>query len=264
MENDAFISVSGLTKSYCVDKQEIQVLKGVNFTINKGEIFGIIGFSGAGKSTLIRCVNRMEEPDSGQIVIGEHEITRLNKRELTQYRQKIGMIFQHFNLFDSKTIFQNIAFPLAVAHKSKAEIRTRVYEILELVGLREKANCYPGQLSGGQKQRVGIARALANSPDVLLSDEATSALDPQTTLSILDLLRDINRKLGLTILLITHQLEVIRYLCNNVAVLDGGRIVENGTVGEIFLQPKSETARTFININHDFHHTPVLQTAEGI
>ncbi len=252
MDQREFLRVNDLHKSYFVQKKRQEVLKEISFSVRKGDIFGIIGFSGAGKSTLIRCINRLETPDSGQIFIGGNEITGMDRRQLARYRQKVGMIFQHFNLFESKTVFQNVAFPLHVAHKNKKEIEEKVGSILEMVGLAEKAGYYPGQLSGGQKQRVGIARALANDPDVLLSDEATSALDPQTTLSILDLLREINRKLGLTILLITHQLEVVRYLCRSVAVLSGGRIVETGPVNQVFLAPKSETARIFLDIHRGF------------
>ncbi|MDR2070917.1 MAG: ATP-binding cassette domain-containing protein, partial [Treponema sp.] len=219
--------------------------------IGKGDIFGIVGFSGAGKTTLLRCLNRLETPDSGTISIGNVMITALERRELNLRRQKIGVIFQQFNLLDSRTVFGNVAYPLEIAGSRHSQVKSRVMEILELVGLSEKVGCYPGQLSGGQKQRVGIARALANEPDILLSDEATSALDPLTSLSILDLLIDINRKLGLTIVLVTHQLEVVRYACVNMAVLENGRIAEKGSVKSVFLNPKSETARLFMKINRD-------------
>jgi D-methionine transport system ATP-binding protein len=227
-------------------------LKGVNLEINRGDIFGVVGFSGAGKSTLIRCINRLEEPDGGEIKIGETEITKLSKQDLDEYRQKIGIIFQQFNLLDSRTVAQNVSFPLEIAGKKNDHISGRVKEILELVDLSDKADFYPGQLSGGQKQRVGIARALANNPDILLSDEATSALDPQTTLSVLDLLKDINEKLKLTIILITHELNVIRYICKNMAVLEDGVIVENGSVRNVFGAPKSETAKLFLKIDAGF------------
>jgi D-methionine transport system ATP-binding protein len=260
----SFITVENLCKTFRTREGEVSVLKGVNLEIQKGDIFGIVGFSGAGKSTMIRCLNRMEAPDCGRVRIGEHEITSLDKKSLNLYRQKIGMIFQHFNLFDSRTVFQNVSFPLEISGYHHKEIRTRVEEILELVELTEKINCYPGELSGGQKQRVGIARALANNPDVLLSDEATSSLDPQTTLSVLDLLKNINYKLGLTIILITHELEVVRYICNNVAVLEDGVIVERGSVRDVFLNPVSETAKLFVKINRDFASNSLFMAGEGI
>lgn len=260
----SFISISNLHKTFQNGGEKIEVLKGIDLEIAKGDIFGIVGFSGAGKSTLIRCLNRMEEPDGGTVRIGKHEISAMNKKSLNLYRQKIGMIFQHFNLFDSRTVFSNVAFPLEIAGKKRGEIKKRVNEILELVELIDKANCYPGQLSGGQKQRVGIARALANDPDVLLSDEATSALDPQTTLSVLELLKNINRRLGLTIILITHELQVVKYVCNNVAVLEHGQIAEQGKVCDLFLNPSSETAKLFVSIDRDFAADPWMKEGEGI
>jgi D-methionine transport system ATP-binding protein len=265
MAEENFIAIKGLKKTFRTKDGDIEVLRGIDLNIQKGDIFGLVGFSGAGKSTFIRCLNRMETPDAGTVRIGEHEIMSMEKKELNRYRQKIGMIFQHFNLFDSRTVFRNVAYPLEIAGCSRSLIRKRVPEILELVELGDKLNCYPGQLSGGQKQRVGIARALANNPDVLLSDEATSALDPQTTLSVLDLLKDINRRFGLTIVLITHELEVVRYLCHHVAVLENGRIAERGTVRDLFQNPKSDTAKLFIKINSSFNHTEQwLQEGEGI
>jgi D-methionine transport system ATP-binding protein len=262
--NEPFIKIENLSKTFHNRDGDVEVLKNVNLEIFKGEIFGIIGFSGAGKSTMIRCLNRMETPDTGAIKIGEHELTGLSKKELNIHRQKIGMIFQHFNLFDSRTVFGNISFPLEVAGWSKKQIKRRVEELLDLVELTDKFKCYPGQLSGGQKQRVGIARALANNPEVLLSDEATSALDPQTTLSVLDLLKDINEKLGLTILLITHELDVVKYICDNVAVLQNGSIVENGTVRDVFLNPFSETAKLFVKINGSFSQHQWMKEGYGI
>jgi D-methionine transport system ATP-binding protein len=244
--------------------QAFEVLKNINLGIAKGDIFGIVGFSGAGKSTLIRCINRLETPESGVIKIGEREITSLDQNELHRYRQKIGLIFQHFNLLDSRTVFKNVAFPLEVAGKNKAHITQRAMEILDLVGIADKKDFYPGQLSGGQKQRVGIARALVNEPDVLLSDEATSSLDPFTALTVLDLLRDINKKLNLTILVITHQLDVIRYVCNNMAVLENGVIVESGTVRHIFLHPTSETAKLFLKVNSDLAVSNDWKEGSGI
>jgi D-methionine transport system ATP-binding protein len=241
------ITVTGLNKTFVTPFGRVTALKNINLSVEKGDIFGVIGFSGAGKSTLIRCLNRLEEPDSGVIRIENHEITGLDKARLREARKKIGMIFQHFNLFDSRTVFGNVAFPLETAGYSREKIKHRVEEILELVELSDKIRAYPSQLSGGQQQRVGIARALANNPDVLLSDEATSSLDPKTTASILDLLRDINRKLNLTIVLITHEMNVLKHICNNMAVLDAGEIVETGPVREIFANPAQEITRLFLN-----------------
>ncbi|WP_246105595.1 methionine ABC transporter ATP-binding protein [Sporomusa termitida] len=223
-----------------------------------------MGFSGAGKSTLIRCLNRLEEPDSGSIVIEGQSITGMDKKHLRQARRKIGMIFQQFNLFDAKTVFENVAFPLEVAGHSREFINSKVKQLLELVGLADKEQAYPLQLSGGQKQRVGIARALSNEPNVLLSDEATSALDPQTTLSILELLKDINKKLGLTIVLITHELDVLKHICNNMAVLEQGEIVETGPVDKFFLNPESDTAKRFITILQGFQAKRIYREGEGI
>jgi len=241
------IEIKGLTKIYKTPGQEIKVLDNVNLYIKKGEIFGIIGLSGAGKSTLVRCINMLEKPTSGQIIVDGQDITALNSRELRAARQKIGMIFQHFNLLSSRTVFNNVMFPLEIAGVPRREADRRVKELLKLVGLADKAEVYPGQLSGGQKQRVGIARALANDPKVLLSDEATSALDPQTTRSILGLLKDINRRLNLTILLITHDMNVIKEICDRVAVIHNSKIVEVGDVLEIFSNPRTPISRNFIN-----------------
>ncbi|GMK39120.1 hypothetical protein PCCS19_21740 [Paenibacillus sp. CCS19] len=242
------ILVEQLSKTYVTTKGSVSALDRIDLQIAAGEIFGIIGVSGAGKSTLIRCMNRLEEPDSGRIWIGGDDITQLSGRRLRKARQKIGMIFQHFNLLDGKTVYQNVAFPLVVAGHPRERIRLRVREILDLVNLSDKEEAYPAQLSGGQKQRVGIARALANEPDVLLSDEATSALDPETTYSILELLKDINRQLKLTIVLITHELEVLQHICDSMAVIENGRIVETGPVANLFLNPKSDTARRFVGV----------------
>ncbi|WP_192183126.1 methionine ABC transporter ATP-binding protein [Mesorhizobium amorphae] len=221
-------------------------LDGVSLTVRKGEILGIIGRSGAGKSTLIRCLNGLERPDSGAVFIEGREISRLSEGELQPLRRRIGMIFQHFNLLSAKTVEDNVALPLKIEGRPKAERLARAAELLELVGLSEKAKAYPASLSGGQKQRVGIARALAARPALLLSDEATSALDPETTRSILALLRDINRQLGLTILLITHEMEVIRSIADRVAVIDAGRIVEEGPVWSVFANPRSEITRSLL------------------
>ncbi|WP_336787984.1 methionine ABC transporter ATP-binding protein [Paenibacillus sp. MMO-177] len=242
------ILVEQLSKTYLTTKGSVSALDRIDLQIATGEIFGVIGVSGAGKSTLIRCMNRLEEPDSGRIWIGGDDITQLKGRKLRKARQKIGMIFQHFNLLDGKTVYQNVAFPLVVAGHPRERIRQRVREILDLVKLTDKEDTYPAQLSGGQKQRVGIARALANDPDVLLSDEATSALDPETTYSILELLKDINRQLKLTIVLITHELEVLQHICDSMAVIENGRIVETGPVAKLFLNPESDTARRFVGV----------------
>ena len=250
--DEKFIEVKQLYKTFHTKKQDIEVLKGIDLSVGKGDIYGIVGFSGAGKSTLVRCINRLEEPDSGRVRIGDKEITALGKAELNRQRRKIGMIFQQFNLFDSMTVYQNIAYPLKMAGTPSKEVSARVDEMLALVGLSEKRDAYPGELSGGQKQRVGIARALANHPDVLLSDEATSALDPQTTLSVLDLLKEINQKLGLTIILITHELEVIKYTCHRMAVMENGKLLEQGLVKDIFQHPQCETAKNFIGVYNKF------------
>jgi D-methionine transport system ATP-binding protein len=240
------IIIKDLSKRFVTPAGTVQALKNINLRVKQGDIFGIIGFSGAGKSTLIRCLNRLEEPDTGTIHIGNQEITSLNKEQLREARKSIGMIFQHFNLFDSKTVYGNIAFPLEIAGMSRYLIKPRVEQLLELVELTDKAQAYPAQLSGGQKQRVGIARALANEPEVLLSDEATSALDPKTTYSILELLRSINAKLNLTIVLITHEMDVLRRICKNVAVIEDGTITEQGPVAALFANPQTDTTRLFV------------------
>ncbi len=240
------IEVTHLSKSYMVKGREIPALTDISLSIPKGEIFGIIGHSGAGKSTLVRCFNLLERPNRGQVLLDNVDLTALNSAQLRQERRKIGMIFQHFNLFSSQTIFENIAFPLKLEGVDRASIKRRVEELLALVNLSEHADKYPAQLSGGQKQRVGIARALANNPKVLLCDEATSALDPQTTQSILELLVQINRKLNLTIVLITHEMEVIRAICDRVAIIHNSKIIESGPVEEIFLHPKEQITQQFI------------------
>lgn len=227
-------------------KQKIQVLKDVNLSIKEGSIFGIIGYSGAGKSTLIRCINGIESPTKGDIYFKETVINRISNVELRQRRKEIGMIFQQFNLMPSRTVFENIELPIKYSGKSKADIKQKVNNLLELVGLPEKANTYPANLSGGQKQRVAIARALVNDPQILLCDEATSALDPQTTVDILKLLRKLNEDLGITIIVVTHEMQVIEDLCEYVAVLDRGRIVEQGEVYSIFSDPHNELTKNFI------------------
>lgn len=221
----------------------VAALKGVDLHVPAGSIFGVLGQSGAGKSTLIRCVNLLERPTSGSIIVDGQDLTALSAAELRAARQRIGMIFQHFNLLSSRTVAQNVAFPLEISGYKPAARRARVAELLDLVGLADKADAYPSQLSGGQKQRVGIARALAAEPKVLLSDEATSALDPQTTRSILELLRSLNQRLGLTILLITHEMSVVRQICDRVAILEYGEVVEQGPVAELLSRPNSRLAQ---------------------
>lgn len=234
-------------KSYQVDGRAIPALHPTDMTIETGEVFGIVGHSGAGKSTLVRLINLLEPPTGGDILIDGENITRYNAAELRAFRRKVGMIFQHFNLLSSKTVSDNIAFPMKLAGiYSKTEIRDRVQELLARVSLTDHATKYPSQLSGGQKQRVGIARALACRPTILLCDEATSALDPQTTQSVLRLLAEINKELGLTIVLITHEMDVVRRVCDRVAVMDAGRVVEMGAVSDVFLHPKHPTTRDFV------------------
>lgn len=240
------ISIKGLTKTFGAGEDALKALDTINLEIPDGSIFGIIGQSGAGKSTLVRCINLLERPTSGTISVGGVEFTSLPEADLRQARKKVGMIFQSFNLLTSRTVYGNIALPLELAGWSAGDIALRVKELLDLVGLADRKDHYPSQLSGGQKQRVGIARALANRPDVLLSDEATSALDPRTTQSILELLRDINDRLGLTIVLITHEMHVIKEICHNVAIIEGGRIVEEGPVSQIFTHPRRETTRDLL------------------
>ena len=226
--------------------KQVHAVDDVSLTIQNGDIFGIIGFSGAGKSTLVRCINLLERPTSGSVEVDGQELTRMSAKELRQARKKIGMIFQHFNLMPSRTIFGNVAYPLRGSGLSKEEIREKVHSLLELVGIADKENAYPSQLSGGQKQRVAIARALANDPKILLCDEATSALDPQTTKAILSLLHHLNQTLGITIVVITHEMAVVKEICNRVAVMDHGKVVEEGTVFSVFATPKEPITRDFI------------------
>ena len=241
------IYLKNICKTFIDDnKKEVHAVNDVSLTINDGDIFGIIGFSGAGKSTLVRCINLLERPTSGTVEVDGKDLTKLSEKELRESRKKIGMIFQHFNLFPSRTIFGNVAFPLQGSGLSKEEIAAKVRNLLELVGISEKENAYPSQLSGGQKQRVAIARALANDPDILLCDEATSALDPQTTKAILDLLKDLNKKLGITIVVITHEMAVVKEICNKVAVMEKGRVVEEGDVFSILANPQEALTQNFI------------------
>ncbi|MCO4075486.1 methionine ABC transporter ATP-binding protein [Pseudomonas aeruginosa] len=255
-------------KTYRVAGREIPALQPTRLNIQAGQIFGLIGHSGAGKSTLLRLINRLEEPSGGRILVEGEDVTALDAEGLRRFRQRVGMIFKHFNLLSSKTVADNIAMPLRLAGGfSRAEVDARVSELLARVGLSDHARKYPAQLSGGQKQRVGIARALACRPSILLCDEATSALDPQTTASVLQLLAEINRELKLTIVLITHEMDVIRRVCDQVAVMDGGAIVEQGDVADVFLHPQHPTTRRFVfeaervdedERHDDFAHVPGL------
>ncbi|GIZ10627.1 methionine ABC transporter ATP-binding protein [Pseudomonas sp. NCCP-436] len=260
------IHFQSVHKAYRVAGRDIPALQPTTLQIESGQVFGIIGHSGAGKSTLLRLINRLEEPSGGRIEIDGVDVTALDANGLRRFRQQVGMIFQHFNLLSSKTVAENIAMPLRLADElNRAEIDARVAELLARVGLQDHANKYPAQLSGGQKQRVGIARALSTRPKILLCDEATSALDPQTTTAVLQLLAEINRELGLTIVLITHEMDVIRRVCDRVAVMDAGVIVEEGPVAELFLHPQHPTTRRFVQESEhvdeneqrdDFSHVP--------
>ena len=247
------IKLNNITKIFTLPDKKLTALDNVSLHVPKGQICGVIGASGAGKSTLIRCVNLLERPTHGAVIIDDVDLTQLSDAELVKTRRQIGMIFQHFNLLTSRTVFENVALPLELENKSKADIQEKTPALLALVGLSDKHNVYPANLSGGQKQRVAIARALASDPKVLLCDEATSALDPATTQSILKLLKEINRTLGITILLITHEMEVVKRICDQVAVIDKGRLIEQGTVSEIFSNPKTELAQEFISST--FHIT---------
>ena len=243
---EPIIKVEHLNKIFSSGTGELVAADDISFSIDKGDIFGIIGLSGAGKSTLVRCLNLLERPTSGSIFIGKNNLLELSERELRMERRKIGMIFQHFNLLMQRNVLDNVCFPLEIAGMKKKEARERASKLLKTVGLKEKAKAYPAQLSGGQKQRVAIARVLAANPEILLCDEATSALDPQTTKSILSLLKDINEKYGITIVVITHEMSVVREICSHVAVLEEGKLVESGTVDEVFDSPKTEAARKLI------------------
>ena len=281
------IEIKHMNKTFHLKSGEVVALRDVNLTIHDGEIYGVIGYSGAGKSTLVRCINLLETPDSGELSVdGSQTIAirdgrlfirrgggekRATERQLNQLRRGIGMIFQQFNLLDRSTVFDNIAYPLRFSGMKREEIRQRVMELLELVDLTDKVDAYPSQLSGGQKQRVAIARALANRPAILLSDEATSALDPDATESILALLKELNRKLGLTIVLITHEMSVIKTVCNRVAVMEDGRVVEEGEVYDVFAQPREPITRRFVESASPLSKlnqliadgSPLLNTAQG-
>ena len=259
------INIQHISKHYLVDGRPIPAISDINLNIEQGEIFGIIGASGAGKSTLIRTLNLLERPDSGRILVDGSDITQFSKEQLQGYRRKAGMVFQHFNLLGAKTVADNIRFPLKLSGEySEAEMETRVAELLELVELTGHRDKYPAQLSGGQKQRVGIARALANHPKLLLCDEATSALDPQTTQSILRLLRDINQRFGLTIVLITHEMDVIRAVCDRVAVLDKGKVAEHGWVTDVLLHPKHPVTRAMVRESSHHEESADLGASLGL
>ncbi len=243
----AEIIIENVSKTFATADGTVEALKNVNLSIEKGDIFGIIGMSGAGKSTLVRCINLLERPSSGKVKIKDRELTAMSSKELRNSRKKIGMIFQQFNLFSARTVYENIAFPLRKSKLTKAQKKEKVESLLKLVELENKADVYPSQLSGGQKQRVAIARALASDPEILLSDESTSALDPKTTKAILNLLKKINKELGITIVVITHEMQVIKDICDRVAVMKDGEVVESGKVFDIFANPKHEVTKEIVN-----------------
>ena len=241
------ILIQDVSKTFETNHGSVQALNHVSLSIETGDIYGIIGMSGAGKSTLVRCMNFLEVPSEGKVLIDGKSLSEFSPKELRKEREKIGMIFQHFNLLMQKNVLENVCFPLYIQGKKKAEARAKALELLEIVGLADRAKAYPAQLSGGQKQRVAIARALASDPQILLCDEATSALDPQTTSSILELLQDINQKFGITIVIITHQMSVVREICTHVAIMKDGEVKEQGLVEEIFSHPKSQVAKELIS-----------------
>ena len=265
------IELTHISKNFASGGRTVHAVQDVSLSIGKGEIFGIIGFSGAGKSTLVRCINLLERPTSGSVTADGKEMTALSARERRQARKKIGMIFQHFNLMPSRTVFGNVAYPLRGSGLSGEQIADKVHRLLELVGIGDKAEAYPKQLSGGQKQRVAIARALANDPNVLLCDEATSALDPQTTKAILRLLKNLNEKLGITVVIITHEMAVVKEICDRVAVMEHGRVVEQGEVFNVFADPRQEITRSFIHTTSNLRKieelieedSPVVQLKPG-
>ena len=250
------IEIRGLHKVYPIPGGEVHALTNINLTIEKGDIYGIIGMSGAGKSTLIRCLNRLDTPTDGQILIDGENILAMDKKQLRATRRRMAMIFQQFNLLMQKSVARNVRYPLEIAGVPKKQANERVMELLRIVGLEDKANAFPAQLSGGQKQRVAIARALASDPEMLLCDEATSALDPMTTQSILALLQKINQELGITVVLITHEMAVIRQICNKVAILDGGQLAEEGSVDDVFMHTKSAAGRRLFGILPDQEEIP--------
>lgn len=258
METTPFIQIKDLQKEFISQNDTVTALTGINLNINKGDIFGIIGMSGAGKSTLVRCINFLERPTKGTIIIGNKDLSKLSDKELRNVRQDIGMIFQQFNLLMQRNVEDNICFPLEIAGLSKKEGRKRAAELLEIVGLTDKKKAYPSQLSGGQKQRVAIARALATNPQILLCDEATSALDPTTTRSILTLLKDINKNFGITIIIITHEMSVVEEICSNVAIIDDGILAEVGKVEEVFRNPETEAAKKLF-----YNNTNIVRKMKG-
>ena len=243
---DALIQIKDLVKTFSTKDATVNALNNINLDIEQGDIFGIIGMSGAGKSTLVRCINYLEKPTSGTVIIDGKDLSTLSENELRKLRQEVSMIFQHFNLLMQRTVEDNVRFPLEIVGMNKEEAKAKVSELLELVGLSEKAKAYPAQLSGGQKQIVAIARALATNPKILLCDEATSALDPTTTKSILQLLKDINKQFGITIVMITHQMSVVEEICSHVAIIDNGNLVEKGTVEDVFTKPSTDVAKKLV------------------
>ena len=250
-EHKNMIQLEHVTKIFQTKTKEVHAVKDVSLHIEPGEIYGIIGFSGAGKSTLVRCINLLEKPNAGAVYLDGKNLLECNSQELRKERQKMGMIFQHFNLMKSRTVYDNIALPLKHLKWSKADIDRRVNELLDLIDLQERRDSYPSQLSGGQKQRVAIARALANQPKVLLCDEATSALDPQTTQNILDLIKKVNKEMGLTVVIITHEMAVVKEVCDHVAVMEDGKLVEEGDIVSVFTNPQQEVTKNFINTTNN-------------
>ena len=249
--NDNYITLNAISKHYSAKNGTVEALKNVSLSIPQNEIFGVIGLSGAGKSTLVRCINLLERPDTGEIIINRENLLNLGSEELRLRRQKIGMIFQHFNLLEQQTVLNNVCFPLEIRGIPRKERREKAMELLEKVGLAEKAEAYPSQLSGGQKQRVAIARVLANDPDILLCDEATSALDPETTKTILGQIKTIHDTMGITVVIITHEMKVIQEICSSVAVLENGEVQEIGTVSELFANPKSRAAKRLLLLEEE-------------
>lgn len=259
------IEFKQISKTFETDSGKVSAVKNVDLTINTGEVYGIVGFSGAGKSTLVRMLNGLETPTSGEILVNNERIDNLSGKALREKRKQIGIIFQHFNLLWSRTVLENIEFPLELVGIDKATRRKKALHLAELVGLGDRIDAYPAQLSGGQKQRVGIARALANDPEILISDEATSALDPQTTDEVLDLLDEINQELNLTIVIITHEMHVIRRLADKVAVMEAGQVIEEGPVSEVFTHPKEELTKRFVSAEVDTNQTTdVKQITENL
>ena len=255
--NNTYITLNAICKRYIAKNGTVEALKNISLSIPKNEIFGVIGLSGAGKSTLVRCINLLERPDAGEIIIDGENLLQLSKEELRLRRQKIGMIFQHFNLLEQQTVLSNVCFPLEIRGIPRRERQEKALELLEKVGLAEKAQCYPSQLSGGQKQRVAIARVLANEPDILLCDEATSALDPETTKTILGQIKTIHDTMGITVVIITHEMKVIQEICSSVAVLENGEVQEIGTVSELFANPKSRAAKRLLLLEEEEDETYV-------